>query len=184
MTDHAAPPVQHPSAAGSRRHRVIDSPVGELTVVVDENDALAAVLLAGQKHAESTDIGQRDDSAAPEAVRQLNAYFAGELQSFDLALAPSGTDFQHRVWEQIARVPYGSTRTYGQIAHALGSPGAARAVGAATGRNPLSIVVPCHRLVGSSGALTGYAGGLNRKTWLLDHERSVLHAAVPEKPVQ
>ena len=101
----------------------------------------------------------------------MEEYFAGKRQAFDLPLAPSGTEFQRRVWAALTEIPYGETRSYGQIATAIGQPGASRAVGMANGRNPVSIVVPCHRVVGASGSLTGYAGGPERKQFLLDLER-------------
>jgi len=107
-----------------------------------------------------------------DAAAQLRAYFAGELRDFDLPLAPAGTEFQRRVWDEVARVRYGETASYAAIAAAIGSPAACRAVGAANGRNPLAIVIPCHRILGSAGALTGYGGGLGRKRALLDLERA------------
>jgi methylated-DNA-[protein]-cysteine S-methyltransferase len=122
-------------------------------------------------------VGERDD-ANPlllEAVRQLGAYFAGELKEFELPLDPQGSDFQRRVWEQLSRIGYGETATYGEIARRLGMTGAAsRAVGLANGRNPIPIVIPCHRVVGANGALTGYAGGVERKQLLLDLEQGAL----------
>jgi methylated-DNA-[protein]-cysteine S-methyltransferase len=105
-----------------------------------------------------------------EAIRQVGEYFAGTRRAFDLPLALAGTDFQRRVWQQLLTVPYGRTASYGEIARALGKPKAVRAVGAANGRNPISIIVPCHRIVGSDGKLVGYGGGLWRKEWLLKHE--------------
>lgn len=108
------------------------------------------------------------------AQAQLEEYFAGSRREFDLALDPAGTDFQLRAWTALRTIPYGTTVSYGEQAAEIGEPGAARAVGAANGRNPLSIVVPCHRVVAASGALTGFAGGLGTKAWLLDHERAVL----------
>ena len=107
---------------------------------------------------------------AQDAARQLEEWFAGTREEFDLELRPRGSDFQRAVWEQISCIPMGRTATYGELAALLGRPTASRAVGAATGRNPISIIVPCHRVVGASGALTGYAGGVERKRWLLDHE--------------
>ena len=106
-----------------------------------------------------------------EARGQLEAYFAGDLKCFDLALAPEGTPFQQRVWDELRCIPYGQTRTYGALAHRLGKPSAARAVGAANGRNPLPIVVPCHRVIGSDGSLTGFYGGLFLKKSLLTLEQ-------------
>jgi methylated-DNA-[protein]-cysteine S-methyltransferase len=108
---------------------------------------------------------------ARAARQQLAAYFAGELERFDLPLAPAGTHFQRRVWDAVTAIPYGATASYSEIAAAIGSPTACRATGAANGRNPLAIVIPCHRVVGSAGALTGYGGGLERKRALLDLER-------------
>ena len=154
------------------KHRIIDSPVGPLTLVVDDAGALAALYTAGQKHLpDAAGLGVRDDTIAADAVAQLGEYFAGTRSAFELDLAPQGTDFQRGVWALLSGIPAGETRTYGQLAAQLGTPTASRAVGGAIGRNPLSIVVPCHRVIGASGALTGYAGGVERKRWLLDHER-------------
>ena len=153
-------------------HRVIDSPIGPLTLVVDDSGALTRIAMAGQKHLpDVATFGPRDDSVAQDAVDQLAEYFAGERTEFDLDSAPVGTEFQRRVWAALAGIPLSQTTTYGEIARDLGMPTAARAVGAAVGRNPLSIVVPCHRVVAASGDLTGYAGGLDAKRWLLAHER-------------
>jgi methylated-DNA-[protein]-cysteine S-methyltransferase len=111
-----------------------------------------------------------DDPLLVAAADQLRAYFEGELRDFDLPLAPSGTEFQRRVWDAVSTVPFGATASYAEIAAAIGTPSACRAVGAANGRNPLPVIVPCHRVVGSTGALTGYGGGLERKRALLDLE--------------
>ena len=158
-----------------KKHRIIDSPVGELTLVV-EDGVLVALYTSGQKYyPDAVALGERDDKVAADAVAQLAGYFAGERADFDLDLAPHGTAFQQRVWAELRAIPAGETRSYGEIALALGSPGASRAVGAATGRNPISNIVPCHRLVGSTGAMTGYAGGVDRKVWLLTHETSLRH---------
>ena len=153
-------------------HTIIDSPLGPLTAVVDDG-ALAGLYMAEQRHLPGAErFGQRDDTALPALREQLAAYFAGELRRFDLPLATAGTPFQRDVWSALRDVPYGSTCTYGELAAALGRPAAVRAVGAANGRNPVCLVVPCHRVVGATGALTGYAGGVERKAWLLAHERS------------
>lgn len=153
------------------KYRVINSPIGPLTLVVNDQGALCGLYTEGQKHfPDIAALGVRDDTVAEDAVAQLAEYFEGRRATFDLTLAPRGTEFQQRVWSALAAIPSGETRTYGAVAADLGSPGSSRAVGSATGRNPISIVVPCHRLVGSSGGLTGYAGGLDRKRWLLDHE--------------
>ena len=123
---------------------------------------------------------KEDPAAAPiaECRRQIEQYLEGKRQSFDLPLAPEGTQFQRRVWIEIARIPYGETLTYAQLAARAGAPGSARAAGAAPGRNPISIIVPCHRVIGSNGSLTGYAGGLERKTKLLEIEDALAGALV------
>jgi methylated-DNA-[protein]-cysteine S-methyltransferase len=112
----------------------------------------------------------RDPAALATARAQLAAWFAGELREFDLTLAPTGTAFQQQVWAALREIPYGAIASYGDIARRLGAPTATRAVGAANGRNPLPIIVPCHRVIGASGALTGFGGGIARKQWLLAHE--------------
>ncbi len=116
----------------------------------------------------------RPDATLMEAIHQLTAYFAGELTAFDLPLRLQGAPFQRAVWEQLQQIPFGETRTYGQIAAALGKPGAARAVGAANAANPVVIIVPCHRVVAAGGKLGGYGGGLWRKMWLLRHEGALM----------
>ncbi|WP_110687649.1 methylated-DNA--[protein]-cysteine S-methyltransferase [Salinicola aestuarinus] len=120
-------------------------------------------------------VSQRQSAARPskltqECARQLQAYFAGELERFELALSPQGTDFQQRVWQALAAIPWGETKSYRELAVAIEHPTASRAVGMANARNPLPIIVPCHRVIGTDGTLTGYAGGLARKRWLLEHE--------------
>jgi methylated-DNA-[protein]-cysteine S-methyltransferase len=151
-------------------HTVIDSPVGPLTLVAS-NGALTGLYMAEHRYGPS-EFGTRDDDTLPAAAEQLAAYFAGELRAFDLTLAPRGTPFQQRVWAALREVPYGETVTYGELAATIGRPTASRAVGHANGHNPISIIVPCHRVVGSAGDLTGYGGGLPRKRFLLDLERS------------
>ncbi len=150
-------------------YAVIDSPVGPLTLV-ERAGALAGIYLTQHRHQPPLQ-GARDDRLLPEAQAQLAAYFTGDLTDFDLPLCVGGTAFQQQVWQALATIPYGQTWTYGQLADAIGNPRAVRAVGLANGRNPVSIVVPCHRVVGANGSLTGYGGGLERKKWLLDHER-------------
>ncbi len=155
------------------KHRVVASPLGPLTLVVDEAGALVGLYAAGQRHGPEetgTPIGELDDTVAQDAADQLAEYFAGSRSRFDVRVEPVGTDFQRRVWAALTEIPYGSTETYGHLAERIGSPRGTRAVGAAVGRNPISIIVPCHRLVGSAGSLVGYAGGLDRKRWLLDLE--------------
>jgi methylated-DNA-[protein]-cysteine S-methyltransferase len=148
----------------------MSTPLGELTLVGD-GGALSGVYFA--EHVRRPDqamFGARDDSAFADARSQLTEYFDGFRRTFDLDLAPAGNAFQHRVWAQLRSIPFGERRTYGQLAVALGDRGLARAVGAANGQNPLSIIVPCHRVVGSDGKLTGYAGGVRRKAFLLELE--------------
>lgn len=160
-------------------HVVVDSPIEELTLLTD-GSALTGVYMAVHRHTDRTGWGTRvglDEAGTPavlsEAATQLSAYFTGGLTEFDLPLAPLGTDFQRRVWGQLLQIPYGETTSYGEIAERLESPGASRAVGLANGRNPISIVVPCHRVVGSTGQLTGYGGGIERKRALLALEERV-----------
>jgi methylated-DNA-[protein]-cysteine S-methyltransferase len=154
-----------------RQHTVTDSPYGPLTLVADDG-ALCGLYMTDQRHRPAQEtFGDRDDLPFGAAVDQLKAYFAGELTEFTVELRLSGTPFQRSVWRQLRRIPYGETRSYGQLADALGNPGASRAVGLANGRNPIGIIVPCHRVVGADGALTGYGGGLARKQRLLDLER-------------
>jgi len=150
----------------------IATPQGTL-VAIARGAALTGLYFENQKYFPPMDPAWREDpGAAPlaECARQVHEYFEGSRTAFDLPLAPEGTDFQRRVWEEIARIPFGKTITYSQLASRAGAPGSARAAGAATGRNPISIVVPCHRVVGTDGSLTGYAGGLHRKTALLEME--------------
>lgn len=159
----------------TRRHRVLTgTPVGDLTLVGD-GGALVAVWFDGHAHPpRPEELGERVDAGADavldRAAAQLGEYFAGERTVFDLPLRAEGTDFQRRVWALLRRIPFGVTRSYGQLAADLGAPGSSRAVGAANGRNPLSIVVPCHRVVGADGRLTGYAGGVANKKALLAFE--------------
>ena len=149
----------------------LDSPVGRLLLAMD-GQGLRHIAFERGRH--PTPIGadwERGRGALHEARTQLNAYFAGRLTTFDLPLAPVGTEFQQQVWLELLRIPYAGTTNYGEIARRLGDPGASRAVGAANGRNPLPIVVPCHRVVGADGSLTGFGGGLPVKRFLLDLEQ-------------
>lgn len=154
---------------GATLYTQIETPIGPLLAIADEKRALCGLWFDRAPTA-----GWASDDASFGALReQLDAYFAGELRSFDLPLALRGTPWQRTVWDALVAIPFGTTVSYGALAAQLGRPAAARAVGAANGRNPLSVVVPCHRLVGASGALTGYLGGLSRKEWLLRHERAI-----------
>jgi methylated-DNA-[protein]-cysteine S-methyltransferase len=141
----------------------MDTPIGTLWLAADEH-GLTSVAFHEPHEAPAP------SKLLEEASEQLSAYFAGELETFSLPLAPRGTDFQRSVWDEVARIPYGETASYAAIAGRLGRPRACRAVGAANGRNPLAILIPCHRVLGSAGGLTGYGGGLSRKRALLDFE--------------
>ncbi len=154
----------------SVQHTVVDSPVGPLTLVGD-GPALIGLYFDGHRRTPRlSDLGPRAGDGFDRAARQLGEYFAGTRREFDLELAPRGSAFEQEVWTLLTKIPYGETRTYGQLAAELGDPGAAQAVGNANGWNPVSIIVPCHRVVGTSGGLTGYAGGLHRKRFLLSLE--------------
>ncbi|MFI5806900.1 methylated-DNA--[protein]-cysteine S-methyltransferase [Streptomyces sp. NPDC051561] len=153
-----------------KQHTVIDSPYDPLTLVATDG-VLSALYMVDQRHRPAPEtFGDRDDEPFPEVIEQLNAFFQGELTEFTLPLHLEGTPFQRSVWEQLLTIPYGETRSYGQLADQLGKAGASRAVGLANGKNPIGIVVPCHRVIGSGGSLTGYGGGLDRKRRLLAFE--------------
>ncbi len=152
--------------------KTLASPVGQLGLVASER-GLAAVLWERERPGRvvlpaALEVGQHP--LLDETVRQLQAYFKGRLKRFALPLDPHGTEFQRTTWQALSAIPFGTTRTYAQIASDIGRPAAARAVGAANGRNPISIVVPCHRVIGADGSLTGFAGGLEAKAYLLRHE--------------
>ena len=154
------------------RYARYESPLGPMFATAEE-DGITHVEFAGAKYAPEARPDWVEDPQAPDLAacgRQLAEYFAGTRTGFDLPLAPRGSDFQQRVWREIARVPYGETISYAELAKRAGAPGQARAAGAATGRNPVGVVIPCHRIVGSDGSLTGYAGGLDRKRVLLELE--------------
>lgn len=180
-------PLQQPSqkhAKGARNHSpasiyyaMSPSPLGPVLITASEqgihhilfDDMPEALGLLAQPERV---IENPTHPLIVQTRQQLKEYFAGDRQQFDLPLAARGTPFQQGVWQQLCRIPYSVTWNYGELAHALGRPTAARAVGMANGRNPLSIVVPCHRVIGKNRHLTGYAGGLERKAWLLEHEQS------------
>lgn len=154
-------------------HTRLASPIGDLVATADGRGALTGLYFPGHLRGPVGEaLGDRRDDAEPFAAlrAQLAEYFAGERRGFELPLAPVGDDFRQRVWALLRQIPYGERTTYGALAARLGQPGAAQAVGAANGANPISIIVPCHRVVGADGSLTGYAGGLDRKRWLLAHE--------------
>lgn len=146
-----------------------ESPCGPLTLI-SNGAALTDLQFENPRYAYKP-APSGSDSILEQARRQLDAYFAGTLRAFDLPLAPQGTPFQQRVWQALIAIPYGVTRSYGQQAAAIGSPQASRAVGLANGRNPISIIIPCHRVIGANGSLTGYGGGMARKQLLLELEQ-------------
>ncbi len=153
----------------------LDSPVGPIQLTSDDGAALSGLYMNEHRHGPTpgTEWSRADDLPLfVEAKRQLCAYFAGQRTTFDLPLDAQGTPFQKRVWAELALIPYGATISYGALARRIGSPNASRAVGLANGRNPISIIVPCHRVIGANGALVGYGGGLSRKETLLALERS------------
>ncbi|HEY5093358.1 MAG TPA: methylated-DNA--[protein]-cysteine S-methyltransferase [Acidimicrobiales bacterium] len=148
----------------------IESPIGPLLLSASQG-ALTGVQMQNQRHfRELPDGAVHDDAWFADIVAQLDSYFSGELREFDITLNLVGTDFQRRVWAQLQAIPYGETISYGELAARVGNAHASRAVGLANGKNPVSIIVPCHRVIGADGSLTGYGGGLGRKTWLLAHE--------------
>lgn len=150
------------------RYAVMDSPIGPLTLIGDGAALSGLYMELHTPAARSVPPGAvHDDAAFPVARAQLGEYFAGERTAFDLPLRLAGTPFQLEVWEALRAIPYGETTSYGELARRIGRPAAVRAVGLANGRNPVSIVVPCHRVIGSNGSLTGYGGGLDRKRHLL-----------------
>jgi methylated-DNA-[protein]-cysteine S-methyltransferase len=152
------------------RYTVVPSPIGPLTLVMDGGE-LVRLAMSPPAHLDPDELGEPSDDGFADVVRQLGEYFAGERTAFDLPLRPRGSDFELAVWHQLTRIPYGDTRSYGYVAKAVGEPGGAQAVGAANGRNPLAVVVPCHRVIGADGTLVGFGGGLPRKRFLLDLEQ-------------
>lgn len=147
-----------------------ESPVGVLTLT-SEDGCLTGLHMDDQRHAPAPSADwEEDERPFKEVVDQLDAYFAGTLTEFDVPLRMNGTDFQRRVWEGLRTIPYGATWSYAQLADRVGNRKACRAVGLANARNPIGIIVACHRVVGADGSLTGYGGGLDRKRWLLEHE--------------
>jgi len=152
------------------RYRTIESPIGYLTLA-GSGSTLTNLRMVDQTYEPDRADWSPDPRAFDDAVQQLTAYFAGELTDFDIRLELRGTEFQRRVWKALLTIPYGETRSYGEIADQIGAPGSARAVGWANGHNPIAIVVPCHRVIGANGSLTGYGGGLDRKRILLGLEK-------------
>jgi methylated-DNA-[protein]-cysteine S-methyltransferase len=157
-----------------------ESPVGPLTLTAGEDGALTRLLMQDQRHRGPDDPTWVEDQAPFEAARvQLDEYFAGERTEFALELRPHGTEFQRQVWNALLEIPYGTTSSYGELADRIGNPRAVRAVGLANGRNPIGIIIPCHRVIGADGSLTGYGGGLDRKVALLSLEGALAAPSLP-----
>jgi methylated-DNA-[protein]-cysteine S-methyltransferase len=166
--------MTNPRLADKDEWWVTPTPIGHLLVAGD-SEWLHFVGLPGSFDESGLDAERRGTpDAVDEAVNQIDAYFEQQLRTFSLPLQPSGTDFQRRVWSALADISYGGTESYGQLAVRVGNPKACRAVGLANGRNPIPLILPCHRVIGSNGSLTGYGGGLELKRWLLEHEASAL----------
>jgi methylated-DNA-[protein]-cysteine S-methyltransferase len=149
---------------------VVPAPIGRL-IIASDGSAIAGVWMA---NADPRDVSwaerRGNDALLTQAREELLAYFAGRLRAFDIPLAPNGTEFQRRVWQELRTIPFGTTISYATLARRVNNTDAVRAVGSANGRNPIPIIIPCHRVIGSDGSLTGFGGGLDRKRWLLDHE--------------
>ena len=158
--------------------RTIDSPIGLLTLA-GRGQVLTNLRMVDQTYEPKRTGWSENPTAFDDVVDQLEAYFAGELTDFELEFDLQGTEFQRRVWQALRTIPFGETRSYGEIAAQVGAPGAARAVGLANGHNPIAIIVPCHRVIGASGSLTGYGGGLDRKRSLLALETSRRSPTLP-----
>ncbi len=161
-----------PSADHTATH-VVSSPVGEL-VLLASDQGLSGLYFGHRIDRARLPTGGATQPILKAAAAQLGEYFAGKRERFELALDPAGTEFQRAVWQQLRRIPYGETASYRDIAERLGNPGAVRAVGMANGANPISIIVPCHRVIGADGSLTGFGGGLDIKRQLLEHEGALL----------
>ena len=158
----------------SVRYNTIDTPVGQVWIAWGDEGLVSVGFVDQPKGAQISDSWEIDANLRCEGIDQLNAYFAGSLRNFDLPLVLEGTDFQKRVWNELAKIDFGVTTTYGEIAKQIGKPTASRAVGAANGQNRIAIVLPCHRVIGQSGKLTGFAGGIDKKEKLLAFERDCI----------
>jgi len=154
-------------------YTTIESPIGELLLLGDGQSLQKVSMQGGRRPTRIDPAWERRDDAFAEVRRQLDEYFDGSRRRFDLSLALIGNDFELMVWEALREIEYGETASYGEIAARIGHPSAARAVGLANGRNPIALIVPCHRVIGADGSLTGYGGGLERKQFLLDLERGI-----------
>ena len=153
-------------------YSTLKSPIGEIIVTADDQGIRSIYSPTHESLITTLEHAKRDDAKLRDATDQLRAYFAGELQEFSLTLNPQGTTFFKQVWKHLEEIPFGTTISYGELAKQIGKPTASRAVGMANGRNPISFVVPCHRVIGQNGSLTGYGGGLKLKRWLIDFEKT------------
>jgi methylated-DNA-[protein]-cysteine S-methyltransferase len=162
--------LKFPERVVAAKHTLIESPIGVLTLVKTDG-VLSGLYMGTSSDAQLSAFGSRVKSGFDDISEQLSEYFARSRRTFTIPIALAGTPFQKRVWSELMTIPYGETRSYRQLAEAIGNPSSMRAVGAANGQNPISIIVPCHRVIGSDGALVGYGGGLERKRFLLDLER-------------
>ena len=161
------------NATQTLTYDVVQSPIGRL-ILASDGVALVGVWMANASPTDTTWSRHKgDDDILAQTREELEEYFEGRRRSFDVPLAPNGTDFQRSVWTALTKIPFGKTVSYGDLARQLGKEAAVRAVGAANGRNPIPVIVPCHRVIGSDGSLTGFGGGLPRKKWLLQHEKAL-----------
>ncbi len=169
--------------SGRRVHAYLATPVGIL-LAEGEGEALVGLSFAGRDGtpASPAEGSVEDERVLAEPLQQLEAYFEGSLLRFTFPLRPRGTEFQKQVWGGLLRIPYGEAISYAELARRIGRPGSARAVGTANGRNPIAIIIPCHRVIAANGTLGGFGGGLDRKQWLLNHERSVAAEHGAESP--
>lgn len=169
--------------------QIFDSPVGRLVVTVDSRDRVTRLLFARDRDPESLLANVREpfkwnSDRCQAAQNQVNEYFAGSRRSFELDLKPHGTAFQKTVWSALQTIPFGETRSYGELAQEIGKSGASRAVGRANGTNPIAIIVPCHRVIGADGSLTGFGGGIDAKRFLLEHEGATFTtSSQPKEPL-
>src|SRR5215831_18158826 len=163
-----------PTATDTLYYTTLSSPIGELLLVGDGTTLHRLSMQEGRHPRPISDQWQRDDERFSDVVAQLHEYFAGEREEFDIPLHMEGSEFQLRVWNELCAIPYGTTISYGELARRIGQPSAARGVGMANGSNPIGVIVPCHRVIGADGSLTGYGGGLENKRTLLDLERGAL----------
>jgi methylated-DNA-[protein]-cysteine S-methyltransferase len=166
----------HMEGRNMQTHTLTESPIGDLTLV-NTNGILSGIYMRVRRVPKGSALGARTSTGFERVIEELGEYFSGARREFTVATAAHGNAFQHRVWAQLQRIPYGKTRSYGDLARELGDLALARAVGLANARNPISVIIPCHRVIGSNGSLTGYAGGLERKRYLLDLEAPVENRA-------